>query len=334
MTPTGRDTSGQLFGQSVDRAYLAYDYPGATRRFLHHHRPALGVLMETELWPNLIAQAAKEQVPLILVNARLSERSMKRAQRFHVLANAALRSLSALLAQSAADAERFKTLGANVTAITGSLKFDVTVPPEQQVLGAQFRARIGARPVLLWASTREGEEELLLDAYSQYALPEGTLVILVPRHPQRFGEVAGLVESRGLRMQRRSQEEPILASTQIWLGDSMGEMFAYYCAADLAYIGGGLLPYGTHNLIEASAVGCPVVLGPHTYNFEDAAVSAIAAGAARRVQDAKGLFAAAQEILTDTKTRATMAKGALEFALAHRGATRTTLLTLERYLGD
>lgn len=324
-TPTGRATSVQLFGDRVERRYLAYDYPGASRRFLAGVRPAIGILMETELWPNLLAEAGRLGVPMVLANARLSARSERRALRFAALARPALAGLAAILAQSAADAERFANLGGVRIWTTGNLKFDVAVPTAQLDLAAQFRMRIGGRLVLLCASTREGEESLLLAALGAAGLPESTLVVLVPRHPQRFGEVAGLLRSHGFAYQCRSDGRPVAPATRVWLGDSMGEMFAYYGAADLAYVGGGLLPFGTQNLIEACAVGCPVIVGPHTFNFAQAADDAIAAGAAVRVADAPELMETATRLLASPDARRDMAERAERFACVHRGATERTV---------
>jgi len=332
MTPTGRKASEALFGDRVQRAYIAYDYPWAVRHFLAHFRPAVGILLETELWPNLLAAAHTAGVPMMLVNARLSERSFRRAKRFASLVRPALAGLHAVLAQSEPDALRLEALGAASVSVMGNLKFDVTPPVAQLAQGDDFRRRFGDRPILLLASTREGEETLLLDALRQVVLPHATLIVMVPRHPQRFDEVAALVASRGLSLARRSDNQPVAPHVRIWLGDSMGEMFAYYRAASVAYVGGGLLPFGTHNLIEPCAVGCPVLLGPYTYNFEEAAANAIDAGAAVRVGNALELMQRAGELLSDPGLRAQMAQNATRFALAHRGATDRALARVEAAL--
>jgi 3-deoxy-D-manno-octulosonic-acid transferase len=324
MTPTGRETGVELFGDTVERAYLPYDYPGAVRRFLDAWRPCVGVLMETEIWPNLILANAQRGVPLYLVNARLSEKSYSRYRRFPRLAAAALRGFSGIAAQTEEDARRFVALAAQRVAVTGNLKFDV-VPPDALVrLGQDWRSRCGERPVLLAASTRDGEEALVLDAFEAMALHRALLVI-VPRHPQRFDDVARLLQQRGLSFQRRSEDVPVRADTRVLLGDSMGEMFAYYAACDVAFIGGSLLPYGAQNLIEACAVGRPVLIGPHTYNFAEATELAIAAGAALRVVDSAALADAARRLLTDREAAVQMAKAALAFSRHHQGATKRVI---------
>lgn len=333
MTPTGRATSAALFGERIECAYIAYDYPWAVRRFLAHFKPSLGILLETEVWPNLLAATERALVPVMLINARLSERSYRKASRFGQLLRPAWGALCEVLAQSDADALRLRRLGAQHVLVTGNLKFDVTPPPAQLALGEEFIRRLSGRPVLLLASTREGEESLLLDALEHVDLPPSTVVVMVPRHPQRFEEVAALIADRGLSFERRSDNRAAIQA-RVWLGDSMGEMFAYYRTATVAYVGGGLLPFGTHNLIEPCAVGCPILLGPYTYNFEQAATDAIEAGAALRVHHAVELMQRAAEVLGDTELRAQMAHNAMRFALAHRGATARAMVRVEAILTD
>ncbi|MBZ0143312.1 MAG: lipid IV(A) 3-deoxy-D-manno-octulosonic acid transferase [Rhodocyclaceae bacterium] len=331
MTPTGRAAGVDLFGDRVLRCYLPYDYPWAVRRFLRHYRPAAGLLLETELWPNLAAGCRQSGTPLLLVNARLSEKSYRRYARFPALTRACLRDLSAVAAQSAADAQRLAALGAQAVRVLGNLKFDAEPPPAQLERGRELRQLFGAaRPVFLAASTRDGEEALLLDALLE-ARPDW-LSVIVPRHPQRFDEVAALLEKRGTAWQRRSANQPIAAATQAVLGDSMGEMFAYYAACDVAYIGGSLLPYGGQNLIEACAVGVPVLIGPHTYNFAEAAEQAVAAGAARRTETAEELLQQVRELLAEPERRQAMAQAGRAFAARHGGATRQTLEMIEAFL--
>lgn len=354
MTPTGRATSEDLLGDTVARVYLPYDTPWAMRRFLRHFRPTLGLVMETELWPNLIAACGKAQMPLLLVNARLSEKSARRYAHWSALTRGALQGLQAIAASGAADAERLRELGAAEVAVLGNMKFDIDPPAAQLALGLDFRARIGPRQVFLCASTREGEEALILDAWQQITSSGGTtpedgtggttpevgvgntvttpLLVIVPRHPQRFDEVARLAAARGLVLQRRSDDRPVAAQTQVWLGDSMGEMFAYYAAADLAFVGGSLLDFGSQNLIEPCAVGAPVLIGPSTFNFAEAAQAALAAGAARQADDAAALVAHALALLADPPARAAMGAAGRAFSAEHRGATRRTLALIEGYL--
>ena len=329
MTPTGRATGESLYGERVLRAYLPYDYPFCVRRFLRHFRPRLALFMETELWPNLVTACRKQDVPTWLVNARLSEKSARRYQRFPTLSRQIFAALSGVLAQTDADARRLSALGATTAIVTGNLKFEVVPPAE---LPVNLRKRFGARPVLLAASTREGEESLLLEQLKTCSVPN-LLLVIVPRHPQRFKEVAELIEKRGPQYQRRSSEGDIAADTEVVLGVSMGEMFAYYAAADLAFIGGSLLPLGGQNLIEACAMGVPVLIGPHTFNFAQATEDAIAAGAAKRVSNAEELMLEAGKLLTTPELHQAMGQAALRFAAAHRGATERTLQELEKNLG-
>ena len=335
MTPTGSETGEKLYGDGVLQCYLPYDYPGAVARFLDHFRPRLGLLMETEIWPNLIHGCRQRRIPLYLVNARLSQKSLLKYRRFAGLTRASLDGLTAIAAQSSADAARFAELGATRVIVTGNLKFDIEVPAGQQALGWLWRKNYygESRPVLLAASTRDGEEELLLDVLGQIAVP-ALLLVIVPRHPQRFDEVAALLTRRRIRFQRRSGNAAIVPETRVVLGDSMGEMFAYYAACDIAVIGGSLLPFGGQNLIEACAAGKPVLVGPHTYNFAEAVELAVAAGAAVQVADAQGLAREAQRLLCDRDAAARMAQAALAFSKAHRGATRRTLELLGRERGE
>lgn len=333
-TPTGRDTSLQLFGDAVWRVYLPYDYAFAVRRFVRRFRPALGMLMETEIWPNLIAACQRENVPVMLVNARLSERSARRYHWFATLALQSLTGLSAIAAQTSADAQRLTELGGRNVSVMGNLKFDTTPPAAQLQLGQRWRSEIGQqRPVWLAASTREGEEALVLDAWQQLQFP-AALLIIVPRHPQRFDEVAALLDKRGIRYQRRSSGQPVAATTQVWLGDSMGELFAYYRAADLALIGGSLLPLGGQNLIEAAAVGCPVIIGQHVWNFAEVTRAAIADGAAVQVVNTDELAQRVQQLLHDPLARQNMHNAALAFSQAHQGATARLLALASGYLAS
>ncbi len=331
MTPTGRETGRQLFGDSVMQAYLPYDYPCAIRRFLRHFRPTAGLLLETELWPNLAHVCKRQNTPLLLVNARLSERSARRYQRIRALIRPALASLSGLAAQTGEDARRLEQLGAPAGIVTGNLKFDIAPPEELVERGRAWRKAFGDRAVWLAASTRDGEEELIFDMLEKLA-DDKALLILVPRHPQRFEEVAKLAESRGLKVQRRSQTTVVEPATQIWLGDSMGEMYAYYAASDLAVIGGSIRPFGGQNLIEACAVGTPVLLGEHTENFADVARQAIEAGAALRVQQREDWPKIVVELLTDAARRQAMGQAGQAFAARHRGATERTMAHIMRLL--
>jgi 3-deoxy-D-manno-octulosonic-acid transferase len=320
MTPTGRETGETLFGDRVERAWLPYDYGFAVRRFLAHYAPVAGILMETEVWPRLVEESARAGVPLVLANGRLSERSARRYRRVAGFARRVFTQLSGIAAQSTADAERFERLGAPRPAVTGNIKFDMSVPPAMVALGAAFRERFGcARNVWVVGSTRDGEEALLLEAFASIADPS-VLLLLVPRHPQRFDEVVAIATRHGLACERRSAEGNVAATTRVVIGDSMGEMLAYYAAADIVIMGGSLLAFGSQNLIEACALGKPVIVGPSTYNFEEAAAGAIGAGAALRVGDAREAIEAARALAADDSRRIRMGEAALEFVAAHRGA--------------
>lgn len=338
MTPTGRDAGRAVADRWPGRmvqVYLPYDLPFAVRKFLRAFRPVVGIGMETETWPNLLALAHEEGVPMVLVNARLSEKSLAQARRTPNLVREAAQNFTLVLAQTAADAERMRQAGAERIEVVGNLKFDFTPAPDLVEQGRRLRAALGVRPVLLFASTREGEEPLLLDVLQ--ALDSRARVLLVPRHPQRFDDVARMLAARGRRFVRRS-ELGDLATVQsgpdpdFVLGDSMGEMALYYAAADVALIGGSLLPLGGQNLIEACAVGTPVVVGPHTFNFEQATADAIDAGAAVRATTPAEALAEMHAIAGDSARRQAMSEAALRFAAQHRGATARTLQRLEPFI--
>lgn len=335
MTPTGRETAQQLLGERVQIAYLPYDYPGATGRFLKRYQPRFGLLMETELWPNLVHQCQRRSVPVFLVNARLSAKSHAGYQRFKLLLGPAFTGLSGVFAQSQADADRLSALGARNVSVVGNVKFDFQPAPELVERGQRWRATLRSRPVLLLASTREGEEALLLDALSLAPLPAQTLIALVPRHPQRFDEVAELLTQRGVNFIRRRAwaEEAIPTQTTVMLGDSMGELNAWYALADVAIIGGSILAFGSQNLIESCAAGTPVVLGPSTFNFAQASQMALEAGAAVQGADATQVARLAAQWLADAAAREVAGQNAQGFALAHRGATeRVVALLVEQLL--
>ncbi|WP_153163066.1 lipid IV(A) 3-deoxy-D-manno-octulosonic acid transferase [Zoogloea sp. 1C4] len=328
MTPTGRATAAELFGSLAPRVqsvYLPYDFPWAVAAFLRHFHPRLGILMETELWPNLVEACRQTGTPLAMVNARLSARSAKGYARAGALARKAFAHLSAIGAQTEADGQRMSNLGARYVMVTGNIKFDIAPPAPMLALGAVFRNRFGPqRRVLLAASTREGEEGPLLEAFARLCPPE-VLLVLVPRHPQRFDEVAKLVKRAGLQMQKRSKDVPVMADTRVWLGDSMGEMYAYCAAADVAIIGGSWEKLGGQNPIEASTVGCPVIVGPHTFNFKVVCEQAIEVGAAVRADDIEDAIEEAIEILANPPRRAAMGQAGRDFAQSHRGATERTM---------
>ena len=323
MTAAGRETLRQVYGESVSAAYLPYDLPGAVQRFLEHFRPRLGVIVETEVWPNLLAACEANNVPVLLANARMSEKSARGYHRWEAVTGPGFRRLAKVIAQSDADAVRLRSLGARDVDVSGNLKFDV--PPDAALVhaGRAWRERL-ARPVLLLASTRDGEERLLLDALPPW---DGRLlVVVVPRHPQRFEEVAPLAQSP------RSKNESPSDSDRVHLGDTMGEMPFYYAACDVAVIGGSFQPLGGQNLIEALSAGAPVVTGPHMFNFAEATRLAVDAGAALQEADAAGAVRAALSLLGEPQRRARMAEAGRKLVEAHRGATERHLQECLRLL--
>ena len=325
-TPTGRAASEQLYGDNVMRVYLPYDYPFAVRRFLRHFKPRLGMLMETEIWVNLIHACHEAGIPVLLLNGRMSEKSAQGYANFDKLTRPALEKLTSVAAQTDDDAARLTALGARNVSVMGNLKFDIEPAAAMLQLGKRLRVQFGAgRRVFLAASTRtsganESEEALLLDALKTVNDPT-LLTVIVPRHPQRFDEVARMLEQRGIVYQRRSTNQIIAAETAVVLGDSMGEMFAYYAAADLAFIGGSLLPLGGQNLIESCAVGTPVLIGPHTFNFTEASRMATQNGAAIQLQDANQVVSEMQRLLHDPESLNGMRQYCLDFVGRNQGAT-------------
>ena len=332
-TATGRAAGQPLLREGDMQAWLPFDTPGGVRRFLRHFRPRAGLLMETEIWPNVLAAARASALPVLLVNARLSARSRRRGARVDALLRPAFESLAGALAQSDADAMRLREAGVAEVGVVGNLKFDIAADPALQARGRRWKEPVH-RPVVLAAITREGEEALLLAAWRALASPRPLLVV-VPRHPQRFEAVAELVVAAGFVLARRSQwpdgPPDEAAAADVWLGDSMMEMAAYYALADVALLGGSFLPFGGQNLIEAAACGCPVVMGPHTFNFADAAALSLAAGASLRVETINDAIAAALALLAGDE-RARRAAAALSFAASHQGAAARSAAHIVRWL--
>ncbi|MBC7802878.1 MAG: 3-deoxy-D-manno-octulosonic acid transferase [Candidatus Parcubacteria bacterium] len=325
MTAAGRETLRELHGESVRIAWLPYDYPGAACRFLEHFRPRLGVLVETEIWPNLLAACRGYGLPVLLANARMSEKSARSYLRWEALARPAFAALAAVGAQSELDAQRLRALGARRVEVSGNLKFDSEPDEAKRAEGRTWRARV-ARPVLLLASTREGEEAMLLAALPDW---DGELlVVIVPRHPRRFEEVAALSQSR------RSRDRAPGAGERVHLGDTMGEMDFYYAAADVAVIGGSFAPRGGQNLIEACAAGIPVVLGPSMFNFTEATRLALEAGAAVQAGDAAGAIREALRLLANAGDREKMGAAGKRLCEAHRGATQRQLRLCDELLEE
>ncbi len=335
MTATGREAGRALADDRIIQAWLPYDVPFAVAAFLDRFKPRAGMLMETEVWPNLVAACAARGLPLFLVNARLSENSLAGYRRLAPLTQPMFAALRGVAAQTAGDAARLTAAGAGDVVVTGNLKFDVVVPDAALTLGRELRARFGTqRPVWLAASTRDGEEALILDALARTALPGGALTVLVPRHPQRFAAVAELLGARGIPFLRRSENRDVPADVNVVLGDSIGELLAYCAAADVAFVGGSLEPLGGHNLIEPIALGTPTLVGPHTFNFAEATARAVEAGAAVRVADADALALQVSVLLRDPAQRAELRSAALAFRAAHRGAVDRLAAWLTQRLPD
>ncbi len=346
-TATGRAEGDKLLLPGDVQVWQPWDTPGAVARFLRKFRPAIGILMETEVWPNLVAGCRKRGVPLVLANARLNAKSLRNAQRLAALARPAYSNLAAVWAQTEGDAQRLRAIGARVAGVFGNLKFDVVPDAAQLAQGRSWRAQ-AQRPVVMLASSREGEEALWLEnlrsksasarvqlaqaAINSEALPAEPAArtaqpvqwLIVPRHPQRFDEVHQLLLQAGLTVSRRSTWTGAPDAADVWLGDSLGEMALYYGLAHVAMLGGSFAPLGGQNLIEAAACGCPVVLGPHTFNFAEAAELACAAGAAQRVPDMAAGIAQATGLALNPAAHAAASERASRFSTAHRGAAQAT----------
>lgn len=343
-TPTGRETGAirlkDLSGR-IAQSYLPYDLPGAVERFFQHWNPAIGLTVETEVWPNLVAAANRHSVPLVAINARLSPRSLARGERFRTLIEPAVRGYTMILAQTQDDAQRIARLGHRPAFVTGNLKFDQPADFVLQARGRGWRSRFGERQVILAASTREGEEALVLESWQRALRTRSSgeradgllpLLIIVPRHPNRFEAVARLIQRHTGQPPtlRRALDDPRsdFSSCAVLLGDSMGEMQAWYAAADVAVMGGSLLPFGSQNLIEANAAGCPVVLGPSVFNFQQAAEASILFSASIQVENPREAVSVALELAADTARRGAMSAAGAAFAQSHRGALERTLEAL------
>ena len=324
-TATGRAEGERLLREGDAQAWLPWDTPQAVRRFLNHFQPSAGVLMETEVWPNMVAEAQARHLPLVLANARLSESSLAKGLRLPSLWGKAYASLTAVWAQTEADAQRLAQAGATVKGVFGNLKFDAQPDPAQLEQGRRWRVEAGCA-VVMFASSREGEEaEFFASIHARRYMSEHPVQwLVVPRHPQRFDEVAALAAQQGLSLSRRSQWAAHPEPADVWLGDSLGEMALYYGIADVALLGGSFAPLGGQNLIEAAACGCPIVMGPHTYNFEEVAQMSQAAGAAMRVDTMADAVRVAVELAKDAVKRRTAVEAARKFSSTHQGAAEKT----------
>ncbi|HME41236.1 MAG TPA: lipid IV(A) 3-deoxy-D-manno-octulosonic acid transferase [Steroidobacteraceae bacterium] len=334
-TLTGRARARSLFGDMASVRFLPYDTPAAVARFLDRIRPRLAVIMETELWPNLFKECERRGVPLVLASARLSAKSVSRYRRLGSLMRGIFSGISLLAAQTPEDAERFIAIGAQSarTRVVGNVKFDLQLSEGVIERGRELRAALGgARPVWIAGSTHAGEEEQVLAAHAQ--LPDDALLLLVPRHPQRFASVADLLSRRALRFVRRSAGAMPDASTQVLLVDTVGELTALYAAADVAFVGGSLVPVGGHNLLEPAALGVPVLTGPYYFNAKDIARSMLREGAAVQVADAAQLAAALGRLLADPGERARIGSIGRRIVESNRGSVQRLLALIAPLLPD
>ncbi|TLZ45773.1 MAG: 3-deoxy-D-manno-octulosonic acid transferase [Gammaproteobacteria bacterium] len=339
FTPTGAARARALFGDSAQVRYLPYDTPGAVRRFFARVEPRLAVIFETELWPNLYRECGRRRVPLVLASARVSERSVGRYRRLGALFRATLSEARVVAAQGAGDADRFRALGADPasTHVTGNLKFDFDLPPGTLERGARLREQYAPqRPLWVAGSTHGGaEEQAIIEAQRRvHAAHPGALLVIAPRHPQRFAEVAGTLARAGMRYARRSEAPAAAPDCEVLLLDTLGELLDFYAAADLAFVGGSLAPVGGHNLLEPAALGLPILTGPYNTNSEEIAQLLIARGAAEVVRDAAGLRARVSALLADPAARARMGAAGRACVDSNRGALDKLLALIEPLLDE
>lgn len=343
-TPTGSERVHALFGEQfigqpggrVFHIYFPYDLPGAVRRFLDRTRPGLALVMETELWPNLFRQCARRSIPVLIANARLSPRSARGYAKLGGLVRETLADIRLIATQGEGDAARFRELGASTDRVTvmGNLKFDQRIPGDLEDRAEALRRELGvSRPVWIAASTHEGEDEQVLDAFARLReLHPEALLLLVPRHPERFARVAALARKRGYAVVLRSEGRPCDAQTAVFVGDTLGELLLFYAVSDAAFVAGSLVPVGGHNMLEPAALGVPVVFGPHLFNFSDISRGLLEAGAARRIENSEQLAAVVGELLGDAALRAEMGEAGRKLVVDNRGALERLLGLLEGYL--
>jgi len=335
-TPTGAAQAAKHFGSQLLSFYTPYDLPGSVKRFLKRIHPHLGIILETELWPNLLAACCCQRIPLLLANARLSARSLRGYRRIAPLAQQMINSFTLVATQAPADGERFLALGLlpEKLQVTGNLKFDIALAPDLKTQREDLRKEWGAtRPVWIAASTHEGEEKIILAALNSIRSQfPSILLILVPRHPQRFSKVRQLCQQTGLTIAIRSEKQTASFETSILFADTIGELMKFYAAADLAFVGGSITPLGGHNLIEPAVLGVPVLTGPHLHNFADISQSLLQAGGAKIVHDEKSMSAAVIKLLQDAEARASMGNSAREVILKNTGALAKHLACIKTIL--
>ena len=337
VTPTGAARVAANFGDSVSHCYIPFELPLAVDRFFKSVKPELALVMETEIWPNLYQGCGQRDIPLVLVSARISPKSVDKYRKFLPLFRETLSHGIIIAAQSEADADRFRSLGASPvrTWVTGNIKFDIELPDDLADRGGEFRERtFGKRPVWVAASTHDQEEQIVLEAQRRLLerFPD-LLLILVPRHPERFATVADLVDRKGFTRVSRTENRPCDATTTVFLGDTMGEVPMFYAASDIAFVGGSLVPVGGHNLLEPAALGLPLVSGPHVYNAQDISDLFIDLGACHIVNDAEQLAGAVGELLDNPAAAAEQGGRGLDIVQQNRGALARLLNLLEPLIG-
>jgi 3-deoxy-D-manno-octulosonic-acid transferase len=333
-TPTGSQQVWKMLGDTVRHVYAPYDLPGVVARFLVRTRPRLLILMETELWPNLLRRCSRTGIPVLVANARLSAKSAQGYGRVAGLMAQMLADITLIAAQSEADAARFRALGAPCVQVMGNMKYDLNLPERLSEQGCELRRLLGEqRPIWIAASTHAGEEELVLTAFAQlrHHFPDLVLV-LVPRHPERFPAVAELCRQQGLAVVKRSEQRHCEPTTPVFLGDSLGELLLFYAAADVAFVGGSLVPVGGHNVLEPALLGLPVVFGPHIVNFAEASRQLLEAQAAWQVANAGELAATVRRLLTDAALRQAAGRRSMAMVAANRGALEKLLGIIEDLL--
>ncbi len=329
VTPTGAARVAALFGKDVHHGYIPFEMPIAVNAFFASVKPAIALIMETEIWPNLYHGCGVRGIPLVLVSARISPKSVDSYRKLLPLFKETLSHGIVIAAQSQADAERFISLGASTarTRVTGNIKFDIELPDGLDERGAELRRELFPnRPVWIAASTHDKEEAMILEAHQQLlARHPDLLLVLVPRHPDRFPAVRELVEKQGFSVISRTEQRPCEADTQVFFGDTMGEVTLFYAASDIAFVGGSLVPIGGHNLLEPAALGVPIITGPHVFNAQDIADSFLNNAACRMVADPQELVAIVDELLTNVERARELGANGLNILISNRGALKRLL---------
>jgi 3-deoxy-D-manno-octulosonic-acid transferase len=336
VTPTGAARVAALFGEEVHHTYIPFEAPHVVNRFFAATNPEIALVLETEIWPNLYRGCGVRGIPLVLVSARISPKSVRSYRRLLPLFRETLSHGIIIAAQSEADAERFLSLGAapERTQVTGNIKFDIELPPGLPDRGREFRAELfGDRPVWIAASTHEGEEEIVLAAQQELSTSHpDSLLVLVPRHPQRFAAVRDMVARQGMGLVARTDGEPCSVATQVFLGDTMGELTLFYAASDVAFVAGSLAPIGGHNLLEPAALGLPLLSGPHVFNAQEIADMFVARGACKLVHDSAELAAAVGELLSDPDKASCLGDAGREILERNRGSLDRLMAMIEPLL--